>query len=115
MHLFRILKGHRPGKVKDLGPELIRERRELVLGSADPRLEDLVLDPLALLRGDVGGRRDALGRVDEEEDEDLAMAGLGRVDEAERSDLVLQHVGERDCAAGRGEKRVEGLVESAGE
>lgn len=103
-HFCRILKGHELGKIEDLGPELGGERRELVLGANDPRLEDLVLDPLALLRGDVGGGRDALGRIDEEEDEDLAVAGLGRVDEAERRDLVLKDVREADGATGRGEE-----------
>jgi hypothetical protein len=102
-------------KIEDLGPDLVRERRELVLRAADPRLEDLVLDPIALLRGDVGCGRDALGMVNEEEDEDLAVAVLGRVDETERSDLVLEDVGERDGATGRGEEQVEALIECAGE
>ena len=59
--------------------------------------------PFLLLRSDVSGRGDPERRIDEEEDEDLAVAGFLWVCESEGLDLVLVEVWEGDAAIGFGD------------
>ena len=57
-------------------------------------------NPLALLRCHIRGRKDSLCRIDQEEDEDLAMTRFGGVPQAEWLDLVLVQVWECDTSVG---------------
>ena len=52
-------------------------------------ITDEFFPPFFLLAGDVGCADDALVRIDEEEGEDLAVAGFFGVDEVERLNAVL--------------------------
>ena len=62
------------------------------------RFLELVEDPVLLLRRDARRRDDGRERVDEEEDEDLAVTGTGAIKEGEGGDSVLVDVGEDDAA-----------------
>lgn len=79
-----------------------RERRKLGDAGCDvgrQRAPQRARDDGGLLRRHVPRRRDAHVGVDEEEHEDLAVAGARGVGEAEGRDAVLQRVGPREAEA----------------
>ena len=57
-------------------------------------------NPFVLLRCHVRSRRDLLGRIDQEEDKDLAVARFGGILQLEWLDLVLVQVRECDASVG---------------
>lgn len=84
-------------RAEDLLPHLRRERRQRA------RPLHRLRPPMPLLRRHIRRRRDLDVWVDEEEREDLAVAGFRRVGEAEGADAVLEDVGEGEEAAFGGE------------
>jgi len=57
-------------------------------------------NPLALLRPNVGGRRNHMCRIDQEEGKDLAVTRFCRILQAEGLDPMLVQVRERDASVG---------------
>lgn len=55
-------------------------------------------NPLGLLGRDVRGRRNSLGWIDQEEDQDLSVSGFGGVLQVEWLDLMLIQVREGDAS-----------------
>ena len=62
-----------------------------------------ISQPLLLLRTDVRSGGNPVGRIDEEEHQDFAVARLLWVDKLERLDLVLVYIGECDAAIAFGD------------
>lgn len=108
--LLRLLIPQQARIVKDVIPNLRRNPPHgTLLARLFDRQRDLASDPVALLRRDGRRRDDALERVNEEEDEDLAVAGFGRIDEGERRDLVLVDVRKSYAAVVGGREGIVGL------
>ena len=92
---------HRPlGLIRDHREDLIGKLRKTRVRTCATHGFD---EPLALLGYHVRGGKDLLHRIDQEEDEDLAVTRFRGILQLERLDLVLIQIRECDASVGFGD------------
>ena len=98
---LRFQTSHRPlGFIRDHREDLIGKLRKTRVRTCATHGFD---EPLALLGYHVRGGKDLLRRIDQEEDEDLAVTRFGGILQLEWLDLVLIQIRECDASVGFGD------------